>query len=84
MKRRVILWSVVGLAVACGWVLYAWVTQPNPGLSRSVVVAITAPASLLGREMPLKFYWFILLNGAGYALLGWMLELARPKTARVV
>jgi len=83
MKRRLILWSVVGLIVAGAWVIYAWAAFPNTtGLGRSLLVEVTAPASLLGHEMPLKFYWFVLLNGAAYALVGWIVELARPRRLR--
>ena len=82
MKRRLILWSAVGLIVAGAWVVYAWATFPNTGLGRSFLVEVTAPASLLGHEMPLNFYWFILLNGATYALVGCIVELARPRRLR--
>jgi hypothetical protein len=51
-------------------------------LSRSSLVAITAPASLLGRAMPLKYYWFILLNGVAYAVLGLTSELFRLARVR--
>jgi len=51
-------------------------------LGHSSIVAITAPASLLGRAMPLKYYWFILINGAAYALLGLATELFRPARVR--
>jgi hypothetical protein len=50
---------------------------PNTNLGRSLVVAITAPASLLGRRLPLAYYWFILLNGAIYAFAGVVAELLR-------
>jgi len=77
MKQRIACWAFCGLAVACCWVLYAMATAPNPSLGRSLVVAITAPASLLGRSLPLAYYWFILLNGAIYALCGVAAELLR-------
>jgi len=53
-------------------------TAPNPNLGRSTLVAITAPASLLGRTIPLAYYWFILLNAATYALCGLAGEVLRP------
>jgi hypothetical protein len=75
MKQRIAWWAFSGLALACFWVLYAMASAPNPNLGRSLVVAITAPASLLGRRIPLAYYWFILLNGAIYALGGVAVEL---------
>ena len=78
MKRRIALWALGGLAVASGWVLYAVATWPHPELGRSTVVAITAPASLLGRAMPLAYYWFLLAYAAVYALFGLGTELLRP------
>jgi hypothetical protein len=77
MKWRIGLWALIGLAVAFFWFVYATITAPNPALARSAVVAITAPASLLGRTMPLAYYWFILLNAVLYALFGLAIELFR-------
>ena len=77
MIRRIALWGVMGFVVACCWFVYSWVTMPNPNLARWTVVAITAPASLIGRSMPLAYYWFIFLNAAIYAMLGLLLELIR-------
>lgn len=77
MKRRIGLWALSGFAVACCWVIYGLATGPNHNLGRWTVVAITAPASLLGRPIPLAYYWFILLNVATYALFGLATELLR-------
>ena len=80
MKRRLGLWILVGLAVACCWFLVSLMLPPHYmyTVGRSSILAITAPASLLGRAMPLKYYWFILLNGVAYALFGLLIELFRP------
>lgn len=75
MVRRIALWTLAGFVVACCWFVYSWVTMPNPNLARWAVVAITAPASLVGRSMPLAYYWFILLNAAIYAAVGLAAEL---------
>ena len=74
MSRRISMWILFGFVVACCWVLIgAFVGPPyNPG--RSAIAAITAPASLIGRRMPLGMLWFILLNGALYAVVGLALE----------
>ena len=77
MKRRIFLWALLGSSVASFWVLYVFTTAPNSSLTHSSVLAITAPASLLGRTMPLAYYTFILLNGCFYALIGLATELLR-------
>jgi hypothetical protein len=84
VKRRIGLWALIGLGVAFFWFIYATITAPNPALGRSIIVAITAPASLLGRTMPLAYYWFILLNAAVYALFGLATELLRRPVVRHV
>ena len=82
MKRRIGLWALIGLAVAFFWFVVGLFTWPNYNLGRSVFVAITAPASLIGRTMPLAYYWFILLNAAIYAFVGLAAELLRPSMIR--
>jgi hypothetical protein len=83
MMRRISLWAIIGFAVACCWFLYSTVTAPNPNLARWTIVAVTAPASLIGRAMPLAYYWFILLNAAIYALVGLATEVLRRPLARL-
>jgi len=84
MKRRIGLWALIGLAIASCWFLVSLMLPPGYmySLGHSSIVAITAPASLLGRAMPLKYYWFILLNGVAYTLLGLATELFRPARVR--
>jgi hypothetical protein len=77
MKRRISLWALVGSSVASFWVLYVIATAPNSSLTHSSVLAITAPACLLGRTMPETYYTFILLNGCFYAIIGLATELLR-------
>jgi hypothetical protein len=74
MFRRICLWAIAGFVLACFRVIYSFATMPNPNLARWPVVAMTAPASLVGRSMPLAYYWFILLNAAMYALVGVAIE----------
>jgi hypothetical protein len=81
MTRRVSLWALAGFVVACCWFIYSTATAPNPNLARWTIVAITAPASLIGRTMPLAYYWFILLNAAIYALVGLVIEMLRRPIA---
>ena len=77
MTRRIGLWMLIGLAVAGCWAAIAAFVPPayNPG--RFPVMTITAPASLLGRRMPLSELWFIILNGGIYAVVGSLIELLR-------
>ncbi|MGZ4856188.1 MAG: hypothetical protein ACXVKH_13405 [Candidatus Angelobacter sp.] len=82
MTKRIGLWTLAGFVVACCWFIYSTATAPNPNLARWTIVAITAPASLIGRTIPLAFYWFILLNAAIYALVGLATEPLRRPIAR--
>lgn len=82
MKRRISLWALIGFAVAFIWFVFGLFTWPNYNLGRWTIVAVTAPASLIGRTMPLAYYWFILLNAAIYALVGLAVEALRRPLAR--
>jgi hypothetical protein len=82
MQRRIALWALAGFAVALLWFTFGLFTWPNYNLGRSVFVAITAPASLLGRSMPVDYYWFLLLNTAAYALAGLTTELLHVSVVR--
>jgi hypothetical protein len=75
MKRRIGLWALAGFFIACGWVIYGMAAGPNQNIGQWTVAAITAPASLLGRTIPLALYSFVFLNAAVYALLGFATEL---------
>jgi hypothetical protein len=82
MTKRICLWALAGFVVACCWFIYGEATAPNPHLARWTVVAITVPASLIGRTIPLAYYSFILLNAVIYALVGLATELLRRPLAR--
>jgi hypothetical protein len=75
MFRRVGLWGLAGLGVACFWVTIGILSGPAYSFSRWAIAVITAPASLLGRTMPLAYYSFALLNAATYGMLGLGAEL---------
>ena len=77
MIRRISLWMLVGIVIACCWAVIALLAGPNYNLGRSLAVAITAPASLLGRTEPLGVASFILLNAVPYAIVGCAIELIR-------
>ena len=70
MTRRLGLWALVGLIVACCWVIIGMTVAPHYNLGRSTFVLVTAPASYVGRKIPLAFYWFILLNAVAYVIVG--------------
>ena len=82
MSGRIGLWMLIGLAVACLWVLIAAFLGPTYNPGHWTLVAVTAPASLLGRRMPLGALWFILLNGGMYAVVGSAIELLRKPLQR--
>ena len=78
MSRNVGIWALIGFIVACCWVVIGIALGPSYNLGRhSILVSITAPASFLGRRVPLTFYWFILLNAAIYAVAGFGTEFLR-------
>ena len=77
MNRIVGWWVLIGLAVACFWAVMGILIGPSYNLGHSTFVAVTAPASLLGRRMPLAVVWFVLLNGGLYALVGMVIEVTR-------
>jgi|CZKL01.1.fsa_nt_gi hypothetical protein len=70
MRQGIVVWTLIGLLVACGWVLYGMGPGHTHNLSTWTIVAITAPASVLGRRIPMTYYSFILLNGVIYGLFG--------------
>ena len=89
MIRRIALWSLVGFTVACGWVVLTMSLQPDTliGLEHGryfwTIADITAPAALL-RVFEMKYYWFVLINAAVYALAGLAIELLRQHSFRRV
>jgi hypothetical protein len=77
MGRNICMWALIGFIVACGWVGIGIALGPSYNLGHSTLVSIIAPASFLGRRVPLAFYWFILLNAAMYAVVGLGTEFLR-------
>ena len=75
MNRRIGLWMLIGIMVASFWVVVGFLAGPTYNLGRFTLVAITAPASVLGHRMPLGVLGAILLNGCVYATLGLTIEL---------
>jgi hypothetical protein len=81
VKRRIVLWAILGLFVGCIWVAYAFATVPDyeqhsaANTAIQVLAYATCPIIAAG---PL-FYWIPLANAPTYALLGLALELIRKK-----
>jgi hypothetical protein len=81
--RRIALWALAGLAVACFWVIFSLLIPRGVNFGYWTITSITAPASLL-RHRPVTWYEFIALNAVIYALVGLAVEtvrylLRRPK-----
>ena len=82
MTRRLGVWALAGIVVACCWVIAGILAGPEYNLGFSIdagdpvgwLARITAPASLVGLKIPVAFYWFILLNSVAYALIGLVAE----------
>lgn len=77
MRKSVAIWAIAGLIVAGCWVAIAALAGPGVNLGQSTLVSITAPASLLGRRVPLSVTWFVVLNAVIYALIGLAASAAR-------
>jgi hypothetical protein len=76
MARRIGLWALAGLAVACFWVLFGFFLPRGVNFGMWPITSITAPASIIGRSahFPVTWYEFILLNAALYSVVGLAIE----------
>jgi hypothetical protein len=75
MFQRIGFWGLAGLGVACFWVTFGILAGPSFNVGAWTIAAITAPASLLARAIPLAYHSFALLNAAIYVVLGLGAEL---------
>ena len=83
MSRTVTLWMLTGFVVAGLWVVVGLLFDPHlHSLGHSTLVAFTAPASVLGRRMPLGMGQFVLLNGGIYACVGLLIGTVRFLSTR--
>lgn len=73
MYRRIRLWALAGLAVACFWVIFSLLVPRGVNFGYWAITSITAPASLL-RNRPVTWYEFVLLNTAIYGFVGLAVE----------
>ena len=91
MKTRIAIWACIGLVVAGGWALYAFVTPPEQfvmAMRNPLVEAIafaSCPVSFAGRYFPISLWWALALNAATYAVIGALTEFlhrkSNPRTA---
>ena len=77
MKLRIALWFMFGIVVACSWVIFGMTLAHHQNFGHWPIVAITAPASLLGRSLAMKYQAFVALNGVMYAMAGIVFESLR-------
>ena len=83
MKRRIVLWTTIGLLVGCVWIAYVFANTPDVEIQRSAVsraVQVFAYVTCPIIAAAPRFYWVPLGNAASYALLGAALELVRKKS----
>jgi hypothetical protein len=81
MKRRVVLWAIIGFFVGCVWVAYAFATAPDyeqhSATNRAIQVLAYATCPIIAAGP--RFYWVPLANAVTYALLGLFLKLIGKK-----
>jgi hypothetical protein len=76
MQRRIGLWALAGFIVASVWVIlsFALPISPQPvlwGLARLTCPLLPVSVAF---HFGVKWYWFLVSNIAGYAVIGLMLE----------
>ena len=74
---------MAGFAVALVWVGVVWALWPRVNVGQSWIVAVTAPASVLGRRRAMRWEEFLLLNAGVYAGVGVVGEGVRAVRRRV-
>ena len=88
MYRRIAIWTSVGFLVACGWVLFSFLTPAEQligVMTQPFVVALgyaSCPIVFAARKFPLHFWWVPLINAATYAFLGLLAEIVIGLTRR--
>ena len=86
LKGRIVVWAGAGFVVACGWILFAFLTPPEyltSALRKPLVetVAIAScPIVFAGRYVPLPFWAIPPVNAATYTVIGLIVEMLRRKS----
>jgi hypothetical protein len=81
MRRRVVLWAIIGFFVGCVWAAYAFATAPDyeqHSASNRAIQAFAYATCPIIASGP-RFYWVPLANAVTYALLGLFLKLISKK-----
>ena len=82
MMRRIAMWAVVGLLIAGGWELLAFITYPlSVGRIHQlwILFKITCPLVAISIRYSMAWYVALLTNTATYALIGIVIEMLRPR-----
>ena len=79
MLRRVGIWLGIGVTVTAFWIAFTLLVH-DVNLRHSIILAITAPPSMLGQHRPMTVYEFAAENIAAYGFVGLMTTLVwRPR-----
>jgi len=86
MKRRIVLWGMVGFVVASGWVILSLSVPMSDkpilwGLARLTCPIVPVSMAL---HFGVKWYWVVLSNAVAYALVGLMVEAALQSRHRLL
>jgi hypothetical protein len=85
MKRRIVIWTIVGFLVAGLWAVYAAWAFPSPPISSQPIVwtliNVTCPIAFASFHLHfgIRLYWVLLANAATYGLLGLGVESLRQQ-----
>jgi hypothetical protein len=82
MKFRIAIWASLGLLVAGGWALYAYITFPfTSERMRDVwtLITLTCPVAVLGKHHAISLYEAAAANTVIYAALGFIVEALRRR-----
>ena len=78
MTRNVLLWAIIGCAVAGLWAVYAMATFPEPYFSpvARALINVTCPIAFASFHFHfgIKLYWVLMANAATYAFFGFVVE----------
>jgi predicted cobalt transporter CbtA len=75
MKRRIVMWAVVGLVVAGFWAIFALPASTERMREAWPLVSITCPVAILGERYPIALYEALITNALTYAIIGLIVEL---------
>ena len=79
MQHRIGLWALTGFIVASIWVILSFAIPISPQPTLWGLAQLTCPILpiSLAFHFGVKWYWFVVSNVAGYALIGLIFESVR-------